>query len=448
VEVSGGNFSTTGDISGNTLHINNASIDIAGNFSTTGDISGNDVTCNTLHVSDFSFENINVTGDISGNTLHINTNAYITNIGNITTNGYVNSSTLTVNNVNIDTSGNISTTADIVSNTLHVNDSFIDSSGNFSTIGNITVNSITASGDISGNALYATSTTIDNVGNIDTNGIINCNSLNLNSTTIDNSGNILTSGNITTNKNITSYGNILTFGDISGNTLRVNGVLIANTGALTLPAGTTSKAPLRLTTGTNLTTAAAGSIEYDASGVYYSTTDTTQGRGLLPSISCFKLTSDGTAITSTTTPGSNFYGSNSNIPLVTNGFYEIEAVMYFLKTTATTITWVLTFSTAQPTYWTINYEASATGGIVTSAAASQLFAQIYNPLVTTYTLTTGSLTTAVNHYVKFKIYLQNSTNSSLKITVFNASASSITPRAGSYWKCMRLPSSNNSAYIA
>jgi len=45
------NFSSIGDISGNTLHIKNSSIDSSGNFSTTGDISGN-----TLHIKNSSID--------------------------------------------------------------------------------------------------------------------------------------------------------------------------------------------------------------------------------------------------------------------------------------------------------------------------------------------------------------------------------------------------------
>lgn len=57
---------------------------------------------------------------------------------------------------------------------------------------------------------------------------------------------------------------------------------------LTLPAGTASDAPLKLQSGTNLTTAAAGAVEYDGKVIY----STPSRRGVSPSIMLYRLNGD------------------------------------------------------------------------------------------------------------------------------------------------------------
>ena len=57
---------------------------------------------------------------------------------------------------------------------------------------------------------------------------------------------------------------------------------------LALTAGTTSNAPLLLQSGTNLTTAAAGAVEYDGKVIY----STPAGRGVSPSLMTYRLNSD------------------------------------------------------------------------------------------------------------------------------------------------------------
>jgi hypothetical protein len=217
---------------------------------------------------------------------------------------------------------------------------------------------------------------------------------------------------------------------------------------LLLSAGTTTVPPLQFTAGTNLTTPAAGVVEYDGA-VFYVTNDATVGRGYIQNAQNFKLTAAGAGITSTVAPGNNFFGSDSNIPLVNSGIFEIEIEAYFLKTTATTAIWTLTFDNA-PTSYTVNYEMSPITGIVAPpGSATRLLGNSYNQTGATYTVTTGSLTTAVNHYAKFKIFLIcGASTSNLKITIRNGSAGTITPGIGSFWKCTRLPATNASNYVA
>lgn len=208
-----------------------------------------------------------------------------------------------------------------------------------------------------------------------------------------------------------------------------------------LAAGTSSAAPLNFTSGTNLSAAAAGAHEYDGVAAYF-TNETTSGRGLVPVEQRFRLTSTGGTISTI----ANYFGSTSNISLVSGAEYEIEIVCWFLKSTAGTVTWTFTNSAA-PTSMTLDYELSPATGIVTTAAASDLFGQQYNITATAPTVVSASLTSAVNHRHKFWIRLINGTGTSLKIQA-TASAGTITPGINSYWKARRVPAANVGSFSA
>lgn len=212
-------------------------------------------------------------------------------------------------------------------------------------------------------------------------------------------------------------------------------------GSVKTAAGTASIAPIVLTSGTNLTSAAVGAIEYDGVNMY-GTTDTTSGRSSIGLYNQFKLTANGSNITTI----ANFFGANSNIALVADGYYDIEIILYYLKTTAGTVTWTLTNSAA-PTIQNIYYEMSPVTGIVAPpGTATMLVGQAVNSTAA-YTVVTASLTTAVNHYARFRIQLDNGTGTSLKIQA-TASAGTITPLAGSIWTSRRLNTTNNGTYAA
>lgn len=211
----------------------------------------------------------------------------------------------------------------------------------------------------------------------------------------------------------------------------------------TYSAGTATVAPLTLTSGTSLTTAAAGAVEFDGVDSYI-TSNTTNGRAFIPSKNYFRLTSNGSTITGI----ANYFGTTSNIPLVASGFYEIEITAFFLNTTSGTVVWTLTNSAA-PTSQNIYYEMSPVAGVVAPpGTATMLVGQVVNDATATKALTaTGALTDAVNHYMRMKIWLQNGTGTSLKIQA-TKSAGSITPLVGSYWTAMRLPAASTGAFAA
>jgi hypothetical protein len=175
----------------------------------------------------------------------------------------------------------------------------------------------------------------------------------------------------------------------------------------------------------------------------YGTTDTTSGRSSVGLFNQFQLKANGATISTI----ANFFGANSNIALVADGYYDIEITLYYLKTTAGTVTWTLTNSAA-PTTQNIYYEMSPITGIVAppGTASTMLTGQAVNATAA-YSFVTGSLTTAVNHFARFRIQLDNGTGTSLLIRA-TSSAGTITPLAGSIWTARRLNTTNNGTYVA
>jgi hypothetical protein len=202
-------------------------------------------------------------------------------------------------------------------------------------------------------------------------------------------------------------------------------------------AGTNTVAPLKLTSGTNLTSAAAGAIEYDGS-VYYQTGTTTLGRGYTPVTQHFKLTSDGSAIGPTI---ANFFGSSSGVALETSAYYELEAELFFTKTTAGTVTFTLTFSNA-PISASAYYVGTPVGGVGT-VGTSQTAAVIKSTSTATATPATGSLTTAVNHQYKISaIFQANATTAGSLNLQITSSAGTVTPLTLSNYKIRRIATAN------
>ena len=243
--------------------------------------------------------------------------------------------------------------------------------------------------------------------------------------------------------NLTAAGNVTA---TSGNLVATAGNVTATSGTVsaksyTPVAGTATAAPIVLTSGTNLTSAAAGAIEYDGVNMY-GTTDTSSGRSSVGLYNQFKLTANGGTISTI----ANFFGATSNIALVAEGYYDIEIIMYFRKNNAGTVTWTLTNSAA-PTIQNIYFEMSPVTGIVAPPGTATMLVGQAISSTAAYAITTASLTTAVDHYARFRIQLDNGTGVSLKIQA-TAGAGTITPYAGSIWTARRLNTTNNGTYVA
>lgn len=214
--------------------------------------------------------------------------------------------------------------------------------------------------------------------------------------------------------------------------------------------GTATTAPVQFTSGTNLTSTAAGAWEYDGAAAYF-TPDTVLGRGFLPTTQTFRLVAVGSSIGNSI---ANFFGATSNIPLTANAFYEIDIYMLALRgSTAGSATITLTNSAA-PTLMFVDYEQSPLAGIAAppgsvTALTNLNFRGTTTTTTAAYAFTTGTLAASVNHYFRLKLFLQNGTGTSLKIQMTAGTGNnSMTPQAGSVWFCRRLPGANTGTFAA
>lgn len=211
---------------------------------------------------------------------------------------------------------------------------------------------------------------------------------------------------------------------------------------MTTAAGTTAVPSMTVTGGTNLTNAAAGAVENDSIG-FYNTTNTTDGRAHVPARQHFRLTANGANVTTI----ANFFGANSNISLVASAYYEIDIVCVFTKTTTEILTWTFTNSAAPTSQQIIWEQSPITGVVAPPGTATLLSGQFINDATAARAVAAGSLTTAVNHYMRCKILLKNGTGTSLKIQCANP-AGSVTPLLGSYWTAIRIPTGNTGTFAA
>jgi hypothetical protein len=109
-----------------------------------------------------------------------------------------------------------------------------------------------------------------------------------------------------------------------------------DTGTFTkIGAGTATVAPVKLTAGTNLTTAAEGALEFDGSSIYF-TNNTTGGRGLVQA-AAMSINTAAVTLNSDANPQSPFASGADTFTLTANKSYEFETLIY-LGTGATSHT--------------------------------------------------------------------------------------------------------------
>ena len=213
----------------------------------------------------------------------------------------------------------------------------------------------------------------------------------------------------------------------------------AATAYLHLAAGGTaaSTSSLKLTSGSLLTTAEVGATEFDGSSLYFTTNTTSTGRGQVVTRQIFRLAANGSAIGPTI---ADYFGATSSINLPAAGVFEIEYFLYFTKTTAGTVTFTLTASSAPTGIFGTFIGAPATG--VGSGAPQSGYTGAQAAATAAFPAT-ASLTTAVNHTYTIRTQVITNAATTFKVQV-TSSAGTVTPLAGSFYAVKRVAASTGS----
>jgi hypothetical protein len=249
----------------------------------------------------------------------------------------------------------------------------------------ITLDDITATGNIiagSGGTKFISAT-----GNVVAGGnaVATGNVVGANLTT---AGLISATGNIT-GGNITSVaGQISTGGNVTGG--NVAGFIRPTT-------GTAAQAPVRLTSGTNTSTAAAGSVEYD--GVVFYGTATASNRGVLPAEQFIALVSDYVANNSASAQKVFNSPTNGAITLDGGTTYMMEGVYYITRGLGSTSHTLGTLFALGGSLTSITYTADTTS---TATYALGAVSRFYNTTASLLTVTAASVSTTENITVVIK----------------------------------------------
>ena len=257
-------------------------------------------------------------------------------------------------------------------------------------------------------------------------------------------------GGMTANKVLTlaptsSTSQTLTIPNITGaDTLAVTTLQQAFTNkSIQFLPGTTTVPPIQLNSGTNTTSALAGEIEYDGVCIY-NTVDTTNGRRIDDSWNYFRLTSNGSPISTI----ADVFGTNDGIPLVTSGVYEIEWHVWLTQSsTGGTYTWTVV-NTQAPVNMVGEYIGSPATGIAT-VGAPQTAAFITSTSTSQIFPVTGSQTLSTSAYFVLKIVEEAnaSTGGNVRLRL-TASGGTATPLRDSYFKVRRLAAGNVGTFVA
>jgi hypothetical protein len=202
------------------------------------------------------------------------------------------------------------------------------------------------------------------------------------------------------------------------------------TAYLHLAAGGTAAgtSPLKINSGSLLTVPEVGTTEYDGNAFYHTSSATT-GRGQAIARQVFRLTAAGSALGPTI---ADYFGATSSINLAATNVYEIEYFLYFTKTTAGTVTFTLTASSAPTGIFGTLIGSPATG---VGSGAPQTGYTASQGATTAAFPATASLTTAVNHAYTIRSQIITNAATTFKVQV-TSSAGTVTPLAGSFY-CVR-----------
>ena len=206
--------------------------------------------------------------------------------------------------------------------------------------------------------------------------------------------------------------------------------------------GSTTVAPLVISNGGSLlTTPVTGALENDGV-VIYGTNDVASGRGILPIINVYKTITDGSIIGTTI---ADLFPATSSYPTILNGVYEFLFYLYFLKTTAGTITWTLTNT---QTYTNLNGEYIMTpiAGVGTSGTPQTAAISKSTAAASAFPVT-GILATGVDHQCMLHAIVACGTAGNIRLRVTN-SAGTVTLRTGSYYTVRKVSTGSTGTFVA
>lgn len=128
----------------------------------------------------------------------------------------------------------------------------------------------------------------------------------------------------------------------------------------------------------------------------------------------------------------------STISLDAASTYEIECHAYFLKTTAGTVVWTWTFSSAPIAATSRNQSTPITGFTTTVITGAEVFAEATIEASTTLVhAASGSLSTAVRHSFIFRVRVRTNLATTIQLRC-TESAGTVTPQAGSYMYAIKV----------
>jgi hypothetical protein len=196
-----------------------------------------------------------------------------------------------------------------------------------------------------------------------------------------------------------------------------------------------------MTSGTLLTAAEAGAMEFDGN-LHYRTTDTTAGRQLAHDQMVFYTTADGSAIGAAI---ADAFGSNSAFTTISGAVYEINYHCWYLKSTAGTSTWTVT-NTQTYTAFTGTRIICAVGGIGAAGAVSAAGLANQTTAAAAFPVS-GSLTDATQQYAHINVICTIGTAGNIRLR-HTSGAGTITMRRGSYYTVRRLFPGNVGSFVA
>jgi hypothetical protein len=204
-------------------------------------------------------------------------------------------------------------------------------------------------------------------------------------------------------------------------------------------AGSTSKAPVLFTSGTELSAATAGAFEYDGGLFYLTNSDTTNGKKYVETLARHQVTANQTLISGTGI--TDVYAANSAYSILAGAYYEIEYHMYWVRsTTAGTHTYTLVS--------TQNWQYAALSGIgFQNAGVAGL--HVNSGAATTLALPASASIAIGNHYhiVRAYVFTNATTAGNIRLRV-TSSANGITLQRGSFYTVRRLTAGNIGTFVA